>query len=178
MPPVENLPSSRFLPSRWRRIGKMGVAARTVAETVVETLVTTSGGTGTALARTSRTPASADPEMELLRDPGGMRKVTVPTLAPIPLVATTDVAATGVGNKKIKTALQIPHSHPDHLRRNNLLLPLSQSDSISRFLQYIIRPQANPRPKTPPRSCQRFRPASAREKTSIVNLTRPWTPRA
>ena len=74
-----------------------GRGSEAAVETIMETLVTTSGGAGTALARTSRTPASATSEMELLRDPGGMRRVVVPTLALIPLVATTDVTATGVG---------------------------------------------------------------------------------
>ena len=61
LPPLENLPNSRFLSGRWRRIGKTGGAARTVVELIVETLVTTSGWGGTTLARTSRTPASAAP---------------------------------------------------------------------------------------------------------------------
>ena len=45
MPPLENLPSFKLLPRRWQRIGKiqeMGVAARTAAETIAKTVVTTS----------------------------------------------------------------------------------------------------------------------------------------
>ena len=68
-------------------------------ETIVETLGTASSGAGTTLARTSRTPASAAPVTDLLRDPGGTRRAIAPTLAQIPLFATTDVAATGVGRK-------------------------------------------------------------------------------
>ncbi|CAM9253091.1 unnamed protein product [Ascophyllum nodosum] len=40
------------------------------AKTIVETLVTTSSGAGTTLARTSRTPPIAAPMADLLRDPG------------------------------------------------------------------------------------------------------------
>ena len=71
IPPLENLPSFRFLQRRWRGIGIMGVAARTAAETIVKTAVTTSGGEGTALARTPGTTASAAPVTNPLRDPGG-----------------------------------------------------------------------------------------------------------
>ena len=46
------------------------MAARTVVEKIVETLVTTSGGAEIALVRTSRTPASAGPVTDLLRDLG------------------------------------------------------------------------------------------------------------
>ena len=155
----------------------MGVAARTVVEILVKTPVTTAGGAGTALARTSRTPASSAPVTDLLRDPGGTRRPIVPVLAQISLAETADVAVTGVEKKKNKIALQNPHLYPDHPRRNNFLLPLSQSHSISRFLQYINRPQVNPRSKNS-RACQRFCPAPVREKTSIVNATRPRTPRA
>ena len=49
------------LPRRWRGIGKMGVAAGVAAETVVKTVVTTSGGEGIAFARTPKTPASVAP---------------------------------------------------------------------------------------------------------------------
>ena len=55
----------------------MGVAARTAAETIVKTAGTTSGGEGTALTRTPGTPASAAAETDLLRDPGGTRRVIV-----------------------------------------------------------------------------------------------------
>ena len=48
----------------------MGVAARTVVEIIVKTPVTTAGGAGTALARTSSPPASAAPVADLLQDPG------------------------------------------------------------------------------------------------------------
>ena len=118
------------------------------------------------------------PVAGLLRDPGGKRRVLVPALAQISLAEIADVAVTGVETRNTKIALQNPHLHPDHSRQNNLLLSLSQDHSISCFLQYIIRPQANPHRKNTPRSCLKFRPALAREKTSIVNATRPWTPRA
>ena len=144
----------------------------------METLVTTSGGAGTSLARTSRTTASTAPMADILRDPGGTGRAIAPTLAQIPLAATTDVAATGVGREKTEIALQIPHPPLGRPRRNNFLLPLSQDSSKSRFLQYIIRPQVSLRPKNIPCSCPKSRPVPAREKTSIVNVTRPWTPRA
>ena len=96
---TRELAEFQFLPRPWRRIGRTGVAARTVVETIVEALVTTSGGAGTTFARTSRNPASAASVADLLRDPGGIRRAIDPTLAQIPLVATTDVAATGVGRK-------------------------------------------------------------------------------
>ena len=35
LPPLENLPNPRFLPRRCQRVGKMGVAARTVVKIVV-----------------------------------------------------------------------------------------------------------------------------------------------
>ena len=178
MPPLENLPNFSFLPRRWRRIGKMAVAARTAAETVVKTAVTTSAGKGTALAKTPGTPASATPEIDLLWNPGGTRRVTIPALAQISLAETTDVAVTGVGKKIIKIALQNPHLQLDQPRRYNLLFHLSQDHSISRFLQYIIWPQANSRRKSSLRACPSFRPAPATEKTPIVNATRRWTPRA
>ena len=44
-------------------------------------------------------PASAAPMADLLRDPGRTRRATDPNVAQIPLVATIDVAATGVGRK-------------------------------------------------------------------------------
>ena len=78
----------------------MGVVARTAVETIVKTAVTTSDGEGTALARTSGTPASAAPETDLLRDPGWTRRVIVSALAQISLAETADVAVTGVGKKK------------------------------------------------------------------------------
>ena len=37
LPPLENLPNPRFLPRRCQRVGKMGVAARTVVKIVVKT---------------------------------------------------------------------------------------------------------------------------------------------
>ena len=43
--------------------------------------------------------ASAASMTDLLREPGGTRRAIAPTRAQIPLVATTDVAATGVGRK-------------------------------------------------------------------------------
>ena len=49
---TRELAEFQVLPRRWRRIGKTGGGARTVAETIVETLVMTSGGAGTTLART------------------------------------------------------------------------------------------------------------------------------
>ena len=156
----------------------MGVAAKTVVKIIVKTPVTTAGGAGTALAWTSRTPASAARVSDLLRDPGGTRRVIVPVLAQIPLAETADVAVTGVEKRQTKIALQDPHFHPDYSRQNNLQLPLSQDHSISYSLQYIVRPQANPHRKNPPRSCLIFRPAPTREKASIVNATRPWTPKA
>ena len=99
--PLENLPNLRFLQRRWQGIGKiqeMGAAAREAAETIAKTVMTTSGGEGTALART---PASAAPVTDLLRDPGGKRRVIVPApaLAPITLAEKTDVAVTDVKDK-------------------------------------------------------------------------------
>ena len=47
LPPLENLPNSRFLPRRWQRVGKMGVAARTVVKIMRKTPATTAGGAGT-----------------------------------------------------------------------------------------------------------------------------------
>ena len=163
---------------RWRRVDKMGVVAKTVVKIIVKTPATTAGGAGTALAWTSRTPASAARVADLLRDPGWTRRVIVPVLAQISLAETADVAVTGVEKRQTKIALQDPHFHPDYSRQNNLQLPLSQDHSISCFLQYIVRPQANPHRKTPPRSCLRFRPAPTREKASIVHATRPWTRKA
>ena len=165
MHPDENLPNFRFSPRRWRGIGKMDVAARTVAETIVKTAVTTSGGEDIAPAKTRRTPASAPPATYLLRDPGGNRRVIVPatTLAPISLAETTDVAVTGVQEKKIGIARQNPHFQHDQLHRYHSLHPLSKYYSVSRFLQHIIRSQANPRPKNPPRASQRFRPGGRRK---------------
>ncbi|CAN0077607.1 unnamed protein product, partial [Ascophyllum nodosum] len=78
---------------------------------------------------------------DILRDPDGTRRAIAPTLAQIPLAATTDVAVTGVGREKTEIALQIPHPPLGRPRLNNFLLPLSQDSSKSRFLQYIIRPQ-------------------------------------
>ena len=78
----------------------MGVAARTAAEIIVKTPVTTGGGEGKALARNPGTSASAAPATDLLRDPGETRRVTVPALAQISLAETTDVAVTGEGKKK------------------------------------------------------------------------------
>ena len=135
----------------------------------------TTGTTATAASDISagRTPESATPVTDLLRDPGGTRRAIAPTLAQIPLAATPDVAATGVGRKRNEIALQIPHPPPDRPRLNNFLL-LSRDSIMSRFLQYTIRPQVSPRPKSLPRSCPRFRPVPAREKTSIVNVTHPY----
>ena len=134
--------------------------------------------TGAGAISAGGTPESATLVTDLLRDPGGTRRVIASTLAQIPPAATTGVAATGVGRKKTEIALQIPHPPPGRPRLNNFLLPLSQDSSKSRFLQYIIRPQVRLRLKNLPCSCPRFRPVPAREKTSIVNVTRPWTPRA
>ena len=75
--------------------GKTGVTSRTVVETNVETLVTTSGGAGTSLARTSRTPASATPVTDLLRDPRGRRAIVL-GVAQISFAETAGVAVTGV----------------------------------------------------------------------------------
>ena len=44
VPPLENLPNSRFLPRRYQRVGKMGVAARTVVKIVVKTPAMTADG--------------------------------------------------------------------------------------------------------------------------------------
>ena len=114
----------------------------------------------------SRDSRERRPVTDLLRDPGGKRRVIVPAAvqAPISLVETTDVVVTGVEERKIGIARQTPHLQPDQPRRYNLLHPLSQDHSISRLLQYIIRSQANPHPKHS-RACQRFRPAPGRERT-------------
>ena len=45
---LENLPTNRFLPRRWQRVGKMAVAAKTVVKIIVKTPVTTASGAGTA----------------------------------------------------------------------------------------------------------------------------------
>ena len=90
---------------------------------IVKTPMTTAGGAGTAFARTSRTPASAAPVADLLRDPGGTRRVVVSILAHIPLAETADVAVTGVEKRESKIALQNPHLHLDHPRQNNLPFP-------------------------------------------------------
>ena len=90
----------------------MGVAARTVVKIIVKTPVTTAGGAG-ALARTSRTPASAAPVADLLQDLGGTRRLIVPVVAQISLAETADVAVTGVENIKTKIAPQNLHLHPD-----------------------------------------------------------------
>ena len=78
----------------------MGVAARIVVKIIGKTPVTTAGGSGTALAWTSRTPACAARVADLLRDPGGTRRVIVLVLAQIPLAETADVAVTGVEKRK------------------------------------------------------------------------------
>ena len=73
----------------------MGAAARGAAETIAKTVVMTSGGEGTALARS---PASAAPVTDVLRDPGGKRRVIVqaPALAPITHAEKIDVAVIGL----------------------------------------------------------------------------------
>ena len=92
----------------------MGVTARTSAEKIVKTGVTTSGGESTASARTPETPASAAPVTNLLRDPGETRRVIVPALAPISLAETTDGVVTVVLKaKNIEIVLQNPHLQPD-----------------------------------------------------------------
>ena len=127
----------------------MGVLARTAVKTIVKIEVATSAGEDRALARTLGTPANAASVTDLLWDPGGTRRVTVSALAQISLAKTTEVAVTGAGKKNTQIALQNPLLHPDHPRLYNFLLPLSQDHSISRILQYIVRPQANTRPKNP-----------------------------
>ena len=112
----------------------MGVAARTVVKIILKTPVTTAGGAGTALARSSRTPASAAPVADLLRYPGGKRRVIVPVLADIPLAETADVVVTGVEKRKPKIALQNPHLHPEHPRPNNFPFPNSANSTNSASL--------------------------------------------
>ena len=79
----------------------MGVAAKTAAETIMKTAVTTRGGEDTALARTPGTPASVAPKTDLLRDPGGTRRVIVPATAQISPTERTDAAVIGIKAKKI-----------------------------------------------------------------------------
>ena len=103
----------------------MDVAARTVVTIIVKIPVTTVGGADTALARTSRTLPSVAPVADLLRDPGGTRRLIVPVPAQISLAETADVAVTGVLKRNTKITLQFLHPHPDHPRWNNFLPPLS-----------------------------------------------------
>ena len=112
----------------------------------------------------SRDSRKRRPVTDLLGHSGGKRRVIVPAtaLAPISLAEKTDVVVTGVEERKIEIARQTQHLQLDQPRPYNLLHPLSQDYSISRLLQYIMRPQANPRPKHS-RACQRFRPAPARD---------------
>ena len=84
--------------------------------------------TGAGVISAGGAPESATLVTDLLRDPGGTRRVIAPTLAQIPPAATTTVAATGVGRKKNEIALQIPPP-PDRPRLNNFLLSLSQDSS-------------------------------------------------
>ena len=84
----------------------MGVAARTVVKIIVKTPVTTAGGAGTALARTSKAPATAVPVADLLRDPGGASRGIVPVLAQISLAEAADVAVTGVKKRKTRITPQ------------------------------------------------------------------------
>ena len=72
------------------------MAARTVVTIIMKTPVTTAGGAGTALARTSRTPASATAVTDLLQDPGGTRRVMILALAQISPAEAADVAVTRV----------------------------------------------------------------------------------
>ena len=76
----------------------MGAAARAAADIVANTVLTTSGGDSTALART---PGSAAPLTDHLRDPGGKRRVIspAPALAPVTLAEKTDLGVTGVEEK-------------------------------------------------------------------------------
>jgi hypothetical protein len=64
---------------------------------IVKTPVTIAGGAGVALARISRTLASATPatDLPLLQDNGGTRKVIALVLAQVPLPETADVPVTG-----------------------------------------------------------------------------------
>ena len=138
--------------------------------------VMTSGGAGTALARTSRTPASAAPVTDLLRDSGGMRRMIVPALAQIYLPETADVHRRRKGKNQDRSAESASPSRSPAPEQ-------SPAPSLPRPQDLVLSTVHHPAPsepalENPPRSCQRFRPAPAREKTSIVNATRPWTPRA
>ena len=92
-----------------------------MVKVIVNTSVTTAGGAGAALARTSRSPTGAAPMTDLRRDPGGSRRIIVPALAQICFAETADVA---VEKRKTKISLQNPHLHPDHPLQNNLVLSL------------------------------------------------------
>ena len=124
----------------------MGAAARTAAETIATTVVTTSGGEEKALARTPRTPASADPVTDLLRNLGGERRVIVPatTLAPSTLAETIDGAVTGVlEEKKIGLVFRIGISSPINRADTNSCTPSPKTTASRASCSTSLGPKQN-----------------------------------
>ena len=139
----------RFLRRRWRdirKIQKTDVAARTAEETIAKTVVTTSGGEDTALARTPGTPASAAPVTDLLRDPGGEIKVIVPAtaLAPSTLAETIDVVVTGVlEEEKVGLLVKIRISSPINRADTTSCTPSPKTKSFRALYSTSPGPKRN-----------------------------------